>query len=81
LQTGIGVGKDLQIDAGRVHVGDTALADIVEALGQPRRLVGVDARVVPLDLGIEIMLFERNDVGFVRHFRSSPRHAVGLASF
>src|ERR1700731_4101929 len=60
--------QHLHVDAGRVHLGDAALPDIIETrgnLGLPRDVGTSD---VGFYLGIEIMLLEGDDLGLCRHF-------------
>ena len=80
LHARIGVGQHLHIDAGGIHLGDAALTDIVEALGDPRRMLRVGAGVMPLHLGIEVVLLKRNDVGLRCHL-SPPLTPVRVCGF
>ena len=67
LQPRIGVRQDLQIDARLVHFPQSQLADIVETLDDPWRIGPVQSGDVPLHLRVEIMLLQRDDVGFRCH--------------
>jgi hypothetical protein len=63
--------QHLQIDAGLVHFPQPQLADIVETLDDPGRIGHVQSGDVPLHLRVEIMLLQRDDVGFRCHSPSS----------
>ena len=67
LHARIGVRQHLHIDAGGIHLGDAALTDIVEAFGDPRRMLRVSTGIMPLYLGIEVMLLQRDDIRLRRH--------------
>ena len=67
LQPGIGVRQHLHIDAGLVHLSEAQFADIVEPLDDPRRIGRLLTDGVTLHLGVEVMLFQGDDVGFGRH--------------
>ncbi len=67
LQAGIGVRQHLKIDAGLVHLLQPQRADIVEPLDQPRRALRIHPGKMLFDLGIEVVLFERDDIGLCRH--------------
>src|SRR5271157_6243881 len=58
--------QDLQIDAGLVHLADAQRAEIVETLDDITTRAGTAAEL--LDLGVLVMLFERDDVGPLCHF-------------
>ena len=59
--------QNLQVDAGGIHLGDPPLTDIVEAFGDPRRVLRVGSGVELLNLGVEIVLLERDNVRLCRH--------------
>jgi hypothetical protein len=82
LQPRVGVRQHLQVDAGLVHFLEAQFADVVEPLDQPRRVLRVDAGKVPLYLGIEVMLLQRDDVGLGCHLsppltQDRPRFLTG----
>src|SRR5260221_8355868 len=62
----------LKIDAGLVHLADAQRAEIVEPLDDLATRAGTAAEL--LDLGVLVMLFERDDVGLLCHF-CSPSYA------
>jgi len=64
--------QDLEIDAGLVHLADAQRAEIVEPLDDLATRAGTAAEL--LDLGVLVMLFERDDVGLLCHF-CSPSYA------
>ncbi len=66
LQSGDRMRQDLQIDAGLIHLADAQRAEIVEPLDDITTSPGTAAEL--LDLGVEVMLFERDDVGLLCHF-------------
>ncbi len=80
LHARIGVRKHLHIDAGGIHLGDAALTDIVEAFGDPRRMLRVGTGIMPLYLGIEVMLLQRDDIRLRRHL-SPPLTPVRVCGF
>ncbi len=61
------VRQHLHVDPGRVHLGDAALPDIVEARDDVRPAGRVHAGDVRLHLGIEIVLFKSDDLRLRRH--------------
>ena len=65
LQSGDRVRQHLQIDAGLVHLADAQRAEIVEPLDDIATGAGTAAEL--LDLGVQVMLFERDDVGLLCH--------------
>src|SRR5207342_3004167 len=60
------VRQDLDVDPGGVHLGDAALADIVEA-GRDGPAGAIAPGDVLLHLGIEIVLLEGDNLRFRRH--------------
>src|ERR1700730_15311940 len=64
--------QDLEIDAGLVHLADAQRAEIVEPLDDIATRAGTAAELP--DLGVLVMLFERDDVGLLCHF-CSPTYA------
>ena len=81
LEAGDRMRQHLEVDAGFVHLLEAQGAEIVEPLlDAARRTAGARPAGVPLYLGVLIMLFERNDVGFVHGHRFlpsviAPRHS------
>ena len=65
LQSGDRMRQHLQIDAGLVHLADPQRAEIVEPLDDITTGAGTAAEL--LDLGVLVMLFKRDDVGFLCH--------------
>src|SRR4051812_45983049 len=59
--------QHLEINAGIVHLAEPHFAEIIEPLDQLARPDRVGAAGRLLDLGVEVMLFERDDVRFRRH--------------
>src|SRR4051794_41955607 len=59
--------QHLEINAGVVHLAKPQFAEIIEPLDQLARPDCVGAAGRLLDLGVEVMLFERDDVRFRRH--------------
>src|SRR6202047_1120420 len=57
--------QDLKIDAGLPPPGDARRAEIVEPLDDLATRAGTAAQL--LQLGVLVMLFERDDVGLCRH--------------
>ncbi|MBV8399540.1 MAG: hypothetical protein JOZ17_12480 [Acetobacteraceae bacterium] len=57
--------QDLQIDAGLVHLADAERPEIIEPLDDFTTSAGTAAEL--LDLGVQVMLFERDDVGLLCH--------------
>ena len=78
LQSRIGMRQHLQIDAGLVHFPQPQLADIVETLDDPRRIGRVQPGDMPLHLRVEVMLLQRDDVGFRRPFAPPPMSSIGI---
>ena len=64
--------QDLQVDAGLVHLPEAQRADVFEALGDAA------AGVLP-QLGVLVMLFQCDDVGFGRHCRPPLASWRGIA--
>lgn len=62
--------QDLQIDAGLVHLADAQRAEIVEPFDDIATRAGTAAEL--LDLGVLVMLFERDNVGLLGHFCLPP---------
>src|SRR6516162_7254386 len=61
LQARVGMRENLQVDAGLVHLFEPQGTDVVETLG--------DAAVpMLLQLAVLVMFFERDDMGFERHY-------------
>ncbi len=58
--------QDLQVDAGFVHLLEAQRAQIVEPLDNVAAGAGA---AEPLHLGIEVMFFQSDDIGFCRHLR------------
>ena len=63
-----GVRQNLNVDAGRVHLGNAALADIVEAGHDMRPSRRIDPGGMPFHLGIEVVLFKRDHLRSHAHF-------------
>ena len=74
-----GVRQNLNVDAGRVHLGDAALADIVEAGHDMRPSRSIDPGRVPFHLGIEVVLFKRDHLRSHAHFFSRRPVLVGIS--
>ena len=53
--------ENLQVDAGLIHLFEPQGPDVVETLGDA-------AAPMLLQLAILVMFFERDDVGFGRHY-------------
>ncbi len=60
LQGGRGMGQNLDVNASRVHGSKSLLAEIMQAPGRRVAAIGLHAREASFQLGIEIMLFDRN---------------------
>ena len=75
--------QHLHVDAGGVHLGDPALADVVEAgrdIGLPRDIGAGD---MGLHLGVQVMLFEGYNLWSCRHlflprYHPGPRQSARL---